>query len=64
MMEDGRMGKFLIKVIDRKTEKELKFTSIEKPSNDSYSVSFTDRDNQFKLFPKEFYIIQVEEVSL
>ena len=56
------MSKFLIKIVERKTKRELKYTSFSKPLDDNFSVSFTDRDNLFRSFPKELYIIQVEEV--
>jgi hypothetical protein len=56
--------KFFIQVTDRATNKLMKYTSFSKPIDDSFSVSFTDRDNLFRNFPKELYIIQVEEMLL
>lgn len=56
------MSKFIIRVFDKETWRELKFTSFAKPVDDSHSVSFTDRDNLFRSFPKELFAIQIEEV--
>ena len=56
------MSKFIIKVVDKDTWRELKFTSFSKPADDGHSVSFTDRDNLFRSFPKDLFAIQIEEV--
>jgi hypothetical protein len=54
--------KFFIEITERETKKILRYTSFEKPIDDTYSVSFTDRDNLFRNFPKELYIIKIEEM--
>jgi len=54
--------KFFVKVIERKTERELRYTSYSKPIDDGFSVSFTDRDGLYRNFPKELYIVQIEEM--
>lgn len=40
----------------------LKYTSYSKPNEDAFSISFIDRDNLFRNFPKELYIIKIEEM--
>jgi len=54
--------KFFIQVTERATNRLIKYTSYSKPNEDTFSVSFTDRDNLFRNFPRELYIVQIEEM--
>jgi hypothetical protein len=56
------MSKFLIKVLEKDTKILLKYTSYNQPVETNDSVSFNDKNNLFKRFPKELFAIQIEEV--
>lgn len=54
---ETRKTKFLIKLNNG-----LVFTSFTKPADDGLSVSFNDKYNLFRSFPKEKFEPEIEEV--